>query len=191
MRTIDQTKKEAITEAVYDLALSDGLVNLSMSKVAKAAGVSPATIYIYYTDKEDMLSSMYVAVKGLLDSNLQEKIDQFSTPKDRLTAMVTALVESWKQYPRQANFMRAINSNKDLISESAIQEAHKRAAAIMNLYQELKDNGSLKSMSDEGLSAMLFGPINILLDDALNNGAPIEDNVVEQVIASSVASVLI
>lgn len=46
MRTIDLSKKEAIKQAVFDLTLSNGLVNLSMAKIAKEANVSSATMYI-------------------------------------------------------------------------------------------------------------------------------------------------
>ncbi|WP_094092917.1 TetR/AcrR family transcriptional regulator [Paenibacillus physcomitrellae] len=36
-----------------------GFAETSISKIAKKAGVSAATIYIYYENKEDMLSKIY------------------------------------------------------------------------------------------------------------------------------------
>ena len=39
MRKIDENKKEAITQAVFQLTKEVGLVGLSIAKVAKIAGV--------------------------------------------------------------------------------------------------------------------------------------------------------
>jgi TetR/AcrR family transcriptional regulator, multidrug resistance operon repressor len=37
------------------MVVNEGLVNFGVNKLAKAAGISPATIYIYYKDKEDLI----------------------------------------------------------------------------------------------------------------------------------------
>ncbi|MBV8251592.1 MAG: TetR/AcrR family transcriptional regulator [Chitinophaga sp.] len=37
---------------------SEGLENFGINRLAKAAGVSPATIYIYYKDKDDLIHSI-------------------------------------------------------------------------------------------------------------------------------------
>jgi AcrR family transcriptional regulator len=59
MRTRDEQKEEAIREKAIELVVELGLDGLSMQKLAKAAGVSPATIYIYYKDREDLLMQLY------------------------------------------------------------------------------------------------------------------------------------
>lgn len=38
------------------MVVREGLEGFSMQKLAKAAGVSPATLYIYYKDKEDLIT---------------------------------------------------------------------------------------------------------------------------------------
>ena len=47
MLKIDEQKKLKIKAAVMTLVDQDGLTNLTTAKVAKTAGVSPATLYIY------------------------------------------------------------------------------------------------------------------------------------------------
>ena len=37
-----------------------GFNGFSMQKLAKAANVSPATIYIYFKDKEDLIQQLYI-----------------------------------------------------------------------------------------------------------------------------------
>ncbi|WP_436488409.1 TetR/AcrR family transcriptional regulator [Chitinophaga sp. ARDCPP14] len=58
MRYRDENKIQAIRESAIEMVVKDGLENFGINRLAKAAGVSPATIYIYYKDKEDLLTSI-------------------------------------------------------------------------------------------------------------------------------------
>lgn len=50
----------------------EGLNGFSIQKLAKAVGVSPATIYIYYQDKEDLIVSVGAEVtKDMLECSLK------------------------------------------------------------------------------------------------------------------------
>lgn len=59
MRYRDEEKARSIKEAVVKLILQEGFYGTSVSKIAREAGVSPATLYIYYDSKEDMLREIY------------------------------------------------------------------------------------------------------------------------------------
>ncbi|EUJ29992.1 TetR/AcrR family transcriptional regulator [Listeria grayi] len=65
MRIKDEAKVTAISQAVFQITKQEGLNNASISKIAKLAGVSPATVYIYYQDKSDMLSKIYLTSKRI------------------------------------------------------------------------------------------------------------------------------
>ncbi|MDR6570531.1 transcriptional regulator, TetR family [Chitinophaga ginsengisegetis] len=60
MRYRDENKIQAIRECAIEMVAKDGLENFGINRLAKAAGVSPATIYIYYKDKEDLLTSISI-----------------------------------------------------------------------------------------------------------------------------------
>ena len=45
MRMKDENKKTAITKAIIGLINEIGFANISMSKIAKATGISAATLY--------------------------------------------------------------------------------------------------------------------------------------------------
>lgn len=48
-------KRQAIREKTIEMVVKSGLDGFSMQKLARAAGVSPATVYIYYKDREDLI----------------------------------------------------------------------------------------------------------------------------------------
>ncbi|HEY4195950.1 MAG TPA: TetR/AcrR family transcriptional regulator [Mucilaginibacter sp.] len=56
MRTRDENKEQLVRKKAIELIVKEGLDGFSMNKVARAAGVSPATLYIYFKDKEDFIT---------------------------------------------------------------------------------------------------------------------------------------
>ena len=64
MRTIDVNKYESVVEASIRLINEKGLEGASVNKIAKKAGVSVATLYIYFEDKEDMINKLFVKIKS-------------------------------------------------------------------------------------------------------------------------------
>lgn len=62
MRTRDENKEEAIRQKAIEMIVEKGFDGLSMQKLAKEAGVSPATIYIYYKDRDDLIIQLWVFV---------------------------------------------------------------------------------------------------------------------------------
>jgi AcrR family transcriptional regulator len=72
MRARDESKELAIRRKAIELIVREGLDGFSMGKLAKAAAVSPATLYIYYKDREDLIIqiSVQLTTKLLNDSLL-------------------------------------------------------------------------------------------------------------------------
>ena len=58
MRRKDDEKEQRIRHAVIELMLQEGFNGTSIAKIARLAGVSPATVYIYYENKEEMLQDI-------------------------------------------------------------------------------------------------------------------------------------
>ena len=51
------------------MAVKDGFDGFSMQKLAKAARVSPATIYIYWKDRDDLLMQLYAGAFSKMSEN--------------------------------------------------------------------------------------------------------------------------
>jgi TetR/AcrR family transcriptional repressor of multidrug resistance operon len=71
MRTRDESKRIAICQKALKMFVEKGFDGLSMQKLAKAAGVSPATIYIYFKDRDDLIVQLWVEeMKKMVDATL-------------------------------------------------------------------------------------------------------------------------
>lgn len=75
MRVKDQTKETRILKATRDLVNEIGFKAASMSKIAKAAEVSPATIYLYFPNQEALFLENYILAKRVMADDLFGKDD--------------------------------------------------------------------------------------------------------------------
>lgn len=72
MRPRDEHKEQQIRQKGIEMIVKEGLDGFGINKLAKAAGVSPATIYIYYKDKEELIATLCVdAAEKMMAFSLQ------------------------------------------------------------------------------------------------------------------------
>ncbi|MFW9889857.1 MAG: TetR/AcrR family transcriptional regulator [Candidatus Thorarchaeota archaeon] len=79
MRTRDQTKYDSIVKTTINLTNKLGLDGISISKIAKKAKVSPATIYIYFKNKEDLFTKLYIDIRNKMSQGALEGIEEGMT----------------------------------------------------------------------------------------------------------------
>ena len=77
MRPKNLEKEQAIRTVALDIIATEGLENLTMQKLAKAANISPRTIYIKYESKEDLLIKLFIEeVLGNYEAALLRDFDE-------------------------------------------------------------------------------------------------------------------
>ncbi|SKA45797.1 DNA-binding transcriptional regulator, AcrR family [Chitinophaga eiseniae] len=55
MRTRNTEKMELVRQMTMQMVATNGIENFSVNSLAKACGISVATLYIYYKDKDDLI----------------------------------------------------------------------------------------------------------------------------------------
>lgn len=73
MRVKDTVKEDNIRQKAIEMIVKEGLQGFGINKLAKAADVSPATIYIYFNDKEHLISTLCLdAGRALIEYSLKD-----------------------------------------------------------------------------------------------------------------------
>ncbi|WP_245895661.1 TetR/AcrR family transcriptional regulator [Flavobacterium album] len=62
MRTRNADKEELVKQKAIELLVKEGFQGFSMNKLAKASGISVATLYIYYQDKDDLIKQIGIEI---------------------------------------------------------------------------------------------------------------------------------
>jgi TetR/AcrR family transcriptional regulator, multidrug resistance operon repressor len=72
MRTRSIKKEELVRRKAIEMLVRDGFQGFSMNKLAQASGISVATLYIYYRDKDDLIKKIGTDVgKTFMEKTLQ------------------------------------------------------------------------------------------------------------------------
>jgi TetR/AcrR family transcriptional regulator, multidrug resistance operon repressor len=79
MRIRDNNKVTTIRRKAVEMIVQQGFDGFSMQKLAKAAGVSPATLYIYYRGREDLIMQLWMeSAKEMTEATLKNFDPQMS-----------------------------------------------------------------------------------------------------------------
>lgn len=62
MRTRDIDKEQLVKKTAIKMLVDIGFEGFSMNKLAKACGISVATLYIYYNDKDDLIKKIGIEI---------------------------------------------------------------------------------------------------------------------------------
>lgn len=105
MRTRDEAKTQAIRLEAMALIVKEGFDGLSMHKLARAVGVSVATIYIYYKDREDLIVSLCREEMERMAAAMLDGFDPALPFADGLRVQWRNRARFFLDHPVEAQFM--------------------------------------------------------------------------------------
>lgn len=167
MRKKDDEKQKSIKEAVIKLILKEGFHGTSISKIAKEAGVSPATVYIYYENKEVMLQDIYREYAEDIFDYLLDKLNNCSNGEQIIEILVKEYYFYIKENSEIFHFVDQFASCPALANQCS---ARNSIIKLNNLFDEMKRKLIFKDFRNYNLKAMLFYPtksivMNSCIDD--------------------------
>lgn len=115
--------RQAILNAARVLFAKEGYAGLSMRRLAESIGYTPRTIYLYFADKDDLLSELIEEDVGRLADRLETVAAEYPDPGERLEAVALAYVAFGLENPHayEAAFMLR---HHPLTREAAVLKAH-------------------------------------------------------------------
>src|SRR4051812_22111894 len=87
------------------MIVTSGFDGLSMQKLATAAGVSPATIYIYFQDRDDLLMQLFEEVSARMSEVTLEGFDPEMPFAEGLKIQWINRARYCLEHPRQMHFL--------------------------------------------------------------------------------------
>lgn len=91
--------REAIANAAASLFMEKGTSQTSMDDIAKAAGYSKATLYVYFESKEEIISVLVLDSMKKLCTCLSSAIRQQESTKGKYDLICQELVRYQEEYP--------------------------------------------------------------------------------------------
>ena len=109
MRTRDPRKEQAIRHKALALIVRAGLDGFSMQNLARAARVSPATLYIYFKHRDDLLFQIYREQLDLMTEEVCRGFDPDGPFEAGLRVQWKNRVQHALNHPLEARFLGQVH----------------------------------------------------------------------------------
>ena len=178
MRVQDLEKKEALFEATVKLVNEIGFASSSVSKIAKEAGVSPSTLYVYHENKEDLLVSTYVTIKQKMSEAVLVDFDASLPVRDVVRSvwlrMFRYVSEHTEYYQYCEQFANSPYSEK--VNRAVLEQYF---GPIFKVIERGMAEKIIKDLEQPLLVAFLFHPLTFLANPRLSHGFVLTDDHVD------------
>ena len=176
MRIRDQKKQDAIIKTSIRLVNDLGFSGISISKIAEEAGVSPATIYIYFKNKDDLFTKIYIDIRKRMSQAALQGVDDSKSLKAQFKSIwhdfITYNLEHFDHLIYREHFEQTSMMNNIHPEEF---ELYKQ---VTNLFKKGIKEKSIKNYPLSFLIAFAFVPIITLLKFNFEGRITIDDDLI-------------
>jgi AcrR family transcriptional regulator len=163
MRRRDDDKERRIKEAVIQLILTEGWNGTSISKIARLAEVSPATVYVYFDSKEDMLQDIYREYSEDVYGYLLSGIRPGMRPDEMLDVLIRGYYRYILENPEAFCFVEQFSGCPALANSCSGKTG---VCRIYSLIEQLREAGCIRDYDSEVLFAAIFYPVKAIAADS-------------------------
>lgn len=158
MRTRSEFKEQLVRQKALEMLVEEGFNGFSMQKLAKAAGVSPATLYIYFKDKDDLIISIGIEEGLKMKQAMLKDFDPNMPFAEGLRKQWENRSSFWLNHKLSYQLFEMLRQStyKDRIAE-VINEGIKEKMKVF--VKNAVKNGELKPMPIEVYWSMAFAPL--------------------------------
>lgn len=162
MRTRDIEKEKLVKKIAVETIANGGFESFSMNKLAKACGISVATLYIYYKDKDDLLSQLAVEHGRMLAKSMLHNFDAEASFEDGLR-------QQWENRYRELINNPILSKFNEQLRASVYQDQFLSTLMedILMKFKRFNDNiisrGEVREMPFEVYWSVAFAPLYALI----------------------------
>jgi AcrR family transcriptional regulator len=155
------TKRSDILQATLELISEHGFHGTAMSEVASRAGVGAGTIYRYFQSKEDLITRLYLEVKGeMLEAFLAGYAENLPL-RDRFRTLWFNMLAYFCDHPQKLAFLEQFTNSPFMTA--AVKKAHAEGyAPIVRFFEYGFREGVLKEMPLEMLGVFTINVASAL-----------------------------
>lgn len=182
MRIKDDFKRDSLFNATVKLVNEIGFVSSSVSKIAKEARVSPATVYIHYKNKEDLLVSTYIEIKQKIGTTMLKDFNSKLPLKDILRRVWLNTFKYVSANPHYFQYVEQF-ANSPFAGLVNRAEVDRQFTPILQVIQTGIDQKVIKDVHMDMVSAFMYYPIINLTNKRISDSITINNETIETAFA--------
>ncbi|MBB4804097.1 AcrR family transcriptional regulator [Flavobacterium nitrogenifigens] len=163
MRTRDTNKEETVKQKAIDMIVTQGIEGFGMNRLAKECGISVATLYIYYSDKEDLIRKIGIEIGQNFFSKMLDGFSPDMSFKDGLKNQWENRIHFTLNFTREATCFEILkqSTHGDAIVEEITGDFKKTMSQFMISAIERKE---LIPVTFEVFWSIAYGSLYSLLE---------------------------
>jgi AcrR family transcriptional regulator len=162
MRTRDSNKEEIVKQKAIEMLVKLGIEGFGMNRLAKESGVSVATLYIYYTDKDDLIKKTGTEIGQSFFNEMAKDFSPTMPFKEGLRKQWENRARFAIKYPLHVACWELLShsSYRDFIMEESLSDFK---IIMMSFFKNAIDRKELIPVSVEVFWSIAYGPLYSLL----------------------------
>ncbi|WP_196885005.1 TetR/AcrR family transcriptional regulator [Aureivirga sp. CE67] len=169
-----EKKREALLNATLELINNQGFHDAPMSKIAKMAGVSVGTTYVYFENKQDLVNKLYIETKENFSYYAFENYSEEMNIKEGFALVWKNIVQYKLNFKKHGNFLAQCD-NSPMIDKESREAGLKHIEPLLKLWERGQEEGVIKKVSLYILYAYSIQPISILIKMSERDGFEMDE----------------
>lgn len=162
MRTRDSIKEEIVKQKAIELLVEKGIEGFSMNRLAKESNISVATLYIYYSDKDDLIQKIGIEIGKNFFAEMAKDFSPTMPFKEGLYKQWENRIRFTQKQPLEVRCWELLTHSS--YSESILKESLLDFKIIMGtFFKNAVEKKELIPISKEVFWSVAYGPLYSLL----------------------------
>ena len=158
MKLKDEKKLDAVVAATCRMAAERGLLGLTLSEIAKAAGIGTSTLYVYFASKDELFNEVYRRAKREAMDFYGGEIDPSAPIKGRVRNVWNRMLDHRLRRHDEVSFMEQFIGSAYMTEESRAYTA-KLGEGLLKIVAEGQEQEVLKSIPVPFLASFFIGSV--------------------------------
>lgn len=156
-----EQRQQTILTSAAALFAERGYSETLLEDIAEHCGIKRSSIYHYHASKHALLHSLIAWKIEDLTQKVEQAIAGADSPRDKLHALVRALVEDYVRSPHEVTLL---NTQTRHLNEAALQSTaalqNRLIGHVRQLIQALRPDLQIPRQHHTALTMLLFGMVN-------------------------------
>jgi len=178
MKPRDEQKIEQIFAATVLLVAKNGLVGVTISDIAKEAGIATGTLYIYFAGKDELIRALFIKLKESLAHDYLSGYHAEEPFKVGFKKVWMNILDSKiKRFDENVFVEQCYRS--PFISEQIKRQTEQMLLPLFNLIERGKNEGLIKLFDTFLLLTYMVGSITELVNLSKYSGEDLKKETIE------------
>lgn len=171
-----QSKRDQILDAFYNLMIDEDISHISVSEIARHAGIAKGSIYYYFSSKDEILDALIKRTYASALELAKEMIDRTDlTIYEKLTRITFECVDATRNFLKRSTRIRKKLGTTDRSYDSAYFHQQFMKHSIIDfkeiyteLIQQEIDKGNLALDSASEIAEIILIVLTVKIDNTLS-----------------------